>query len=196
VIDEVQDALQIETASTQVVDRVTARLWELDLSVASKVHSPKRRPTKRRRQNIVQFIGREGTIERFAIRQTIPYCGYEVACPPSQLQYGAVCDFFIEGCETRFQAHTLLSARDYGEIVASEFPFTGLRKRLVWLSATAFILSDKDLRSRVRSWSCLGWSRGSSGRSGIVYHKPYKLVASFAAKLIDDMRSQGAEIFG
>lgn len=186
-----------EISLPQVTDRVTTRLWELDLSCAGSVYSPKRRPLRRKRQSVVLFVGREGTIERFAIRQTIPYCGYEVACPPSQTQYGAVCDFFAEVCETRFQAHTLLSARDYGEAVAKRFSFTAPRRRLIWLSATAVILSDKDLRSRVRSWSERCWSRASPDLSfGIASHKPYKLVTKFTAELIDDMRAEGAAIFG
>ncbi|HEX8513675.1 MAG TPA: hypothetical protein VF688_11290 [Allosphingosinicella sp.] len=182
---------------SEAADRVTTRFWELDLSLAGKVQTPAKRPAKRKRQAIARFAGREGTIERFAVRQTIPYCGYEVECPPSQAQYGAVCDFFAEVCETRYQANTLLSARDYAEVVAKGFPFTAARRRLIWVCATAFILSDRELRSLVRSWSIACWSRGSSGVSGgIVHHKPYRRVAKFAAGLVDDMRGEGAEIFG
>jgi hypothetical protein len=177
-----------------VADRVTTRIWELDLSLAGRVYSPKTRPAKRRRQNIAQFIGRQGSLERFSIRQTIPYCGYEVECFPSQAQYGAVCDFFVDGCETRFQAHTLLSARDYAEIIAkrSGSSFTAPRRRFLWICTAAFILSDKELRSRVRSWSEANWSKGWSASS----RRFEKTVAKFAASLIADMRADGAEIFG
>jgi hypothetical protein len=181
----------------QVEDRVTTRSWEFDLSLAGQVYSPVKRPARRRRQAIARFVGRDGNIEWFAIRQTIPYCGYEVDCPPSQAQYGAVSEFFAEVCETRFQANTLLSARDYAEVVAKSFPFTSTRRRLIWVCATAFILADKELRGRVRSWSIACWSRGSSGvEAGIATHRPYKVITKFAARLVDDMRAEGAEIFG
>ena len=186
---------QSEAALSPVSDRVTTRLWELDLSLAGKVRPPKKRPANRRRQKIARFIGREGTIERFEVRQTIPYCGYEVECPPSQAQYGAVCDFFVEVCETRFQANTLLSARDYAGIVSQGFPFTAPRRHLIWLCTTAFILSDKELRSLVRTWNI-----SHRGRSGVsargAYLRCYKKIAKFASRLVDDMRGTGAEIFG
>lgn len=180
-----------------VEDRVTTRTWELDLSLAGKVYSPKKRPTKHRRQQIARFVERDGLIERFAIRQTIPHPGYDAECPPSQSQYGAVADFFVEGCETRSQAKTLLSARDYAAAVIRAAPFTAPRRHFIWLCATAFILADKDLRSRVRAWNIACFSKGYSDISvGIANHKPYKLVSGFASKLIDDMRAQGAQIFG
>lgn len=177
-----------------VADRVTTRVWELDLSLAGRVYSPKTRPAKRMRQSIGRFIGRDGSVERFSIRQTIPYCGYEVQCLPSQAQYGAVCDFFMDGCETRFQAHTMLSARDYAEMVAksSGSSFTAPRRRFIWICAAAFILNDKELRSRVRSWSEANWSKGWSA-SGRRFEKT---MAKFAGAVIDDMRAEGAEIFG
>jgi hypothetical protein len=165
----------------------------LDLSLSGKVYSPKKRPANRRRQKIARFVGREGTVERFEFRQTIPYCGYEIECPPSQAQYGAVCDFFVDVCETRYQASTLLSARDFAGVVAQTFPFTAPRRHFIWLCATAYILSDRDLRARVRSWNIAQWTKGSAGKSSV---KSYKLVTKFACKLVDDMRGVGAEIFG
>jgi hypothetical protein len=183
-----------EIRPLNVADRVTTRLWELDLSMAGKVYSPTKRPPKRKRQTVARFLGREGGVERFSIRQTIPYCGYEVECFPSQSQYGAVCDFFVDGCETRFQAHTLLSARDYAEVItkSSGAAFTAPRRRFIWICAAAFILSDKDLRSRVRSWSEATWSKGWSASN----RNFEKAVKKFVARLIDDMRAEGAEIFG
>jgi hypothetical protein len=186
-----------EALFSQVEDRVTTRFWELDLSLAGKVYSPKKRPANRKRQNIARYLGREGTVERFAIRQTIPYCGHEVFCPPSQAQYGAVCDFFVESCETRSQAHTLLSAREYAEMIASRFSFTAPRRHLISLCVAAFILSDRDLRSIVNTWSIARWSKGLSGfGSARAYQRTNKLVTKFASKLIDDMRGAGSEVFG
>lgn len=180
-----------------VEDRVTTRMWELDLSQAGKVRSPKKRPTKHRRQQIARFLERDGLVEKFAIRQTIPHPGYDAECPPSQLQYGAVTDFFVEGCETRSQAKTLLSAKDYAAAIARSAPYSAPRRHFIWLCATAFILADKDLRSRVRAWSIACFSKGYTDISvGIAHHKPYKLVSGFASRLIDDMRAQGAQIFG
>lgn len=183
------------TEEPLIADRVTTRHWELDLTLAGSVRSPKTRPANRKRQNIVRFVGREGTVERFTIRQTIPYCGYEVECPPTQAQYGAVCDFFAETCETRFQASTLLSARDYALMVTSAYPFTVHRKRFLSVGTTAFILSDKDLRSLVRAWNIS--QRGNSNAPvSATYARCFKKVSKFASKLIDDMRGSGAEIFG
>lgn len=102
-------------------DRVTTRSWELDLSLAGGVHLRKKRPTKHKRQQIARYLGREGTIERFALRQTIPQYDINGAEPPTQAQYGAVMDFYLEPCETRWQASTLLSARDYSEVSLGAF---------------------------------------------------------------------------
>ena len=186
-----------ETTTPEITDRVTTRTWELDLALAGRVYSPKIRPARRKRQQIVRFVGREGTIERFTIRQTIPHPGYEAPCPPSQSQYGAVCDFFAEPCETSSQAKTLLSARDYAEVVARSFSFTAARWDLIWHCTAAFILSDTDLRSRVKAWSIASWKNGYGEiAAGIGNHKPYKRIEQFARKLVDDMRGAGAAIFG
>lgn len=177
-------------------DRVMTRIWELDLSTAGKVYSPKKRPTRRRRQQIAQFLGCEGSIERFAIRQTLPQPGHMEDDPPSQAQYGAVTDFFAECCETRHQAKTLLSARDYAEAVVRDMPFTVPRRQFIWFCATAFILADKELRSRARSWSGARHREGSHISAGIANENTYKAVRRFTARLIDDMRAQGSHIFG
>lgn len=180
-----------------VSDRITTRFWELDLSLAGKVYTPKGRTKRLWRQSIASFVGREGSIERFEFRQTIPYCGYETECPPSQAQYGAVCDFYLEPCETRSQAKTMLSAREYAELVADGYSFTAPRKRLLALCTAAFILSDRETRSIVKAWSIARWS-GSI--AGFGYARTYgavnKKVQTFAARLINDMRRDGAEIFG
>ncbi|MEO7690921.1 MAG: hypothetical protein ABIS51_16690 [Sphingomonas sp.] len=163
--------------------------------MAGTVRSPKTRPANRRRQKIARFVERDGTVERFTFRQTIPYCGHEVECPPSQAQYGAVMDFFLEPCETRFQASTLLSARDYAAEVAGGFSFNASRKHLLWLCTTAFILSDKELRSLVRAWNISHRGYSPAAARG-VYLRCYKKVAKFADKLVDDVQGTGAEIFG
>jgi hypothetical protein len=183
-----------EGAFPNVVDRVTTRSWETDLSLAGNIYRRKIRPANRRRQKIVRFIDRDGEIERFEILQTLPYCGYEEPCPPSQAQYTAVSAFFMEGCETSFQAKTLLCARDYAHAVAKSFPFTGHRQEFLWFCIAAFILSDKDLRSRVTSWAIK--TSFYVIETGISNHKPYKHIHLFASKLIDDMRGSGSEIFG
>ena len=178
-----------------IEDRVATRTWELDLSLAGKVYSPKRRPTKRRRQGIAHFVGCEGTIERFAIQQTIPYRGHEAFSPPTQAQYGAVMDLYLECCETRYQAATLLSARDFAEHVARDFSFTTERRRLIWLCTSAYILSDKDLRSLTRTWNISHRGHSPASARG-AYLRCYKRVSKFARQLVDDMRATGSQIFG
>lgn len=187
----------MEEQSDRIIiqDRITTRMWELDLSLAGKVYSPKKRPTKHKRQKIVQFVGREGRIERFAIRQTLPHpdVAHE---PPSQAQYGAVTDFFVECAETRHQANTMLSARDYAGAVVHNAPFTAPRRRFLWVCTTAFILADKDLRAKVRAINSTRYRSHFSISTGIANDQPYKIVSKFASKVVDDMRAQGAQIFG
>ncbi|WP_340266137.1 hypothetical protein [Sphingobium mellinum] len=186
-----------QAESSAVADRVTTRPWELDLSLAGSVHLRTKRPTKHKRQKIACFLGREGTIERFALRQTIPQYDIDGAELPTQAQYGAVMDFYLEPCETRWQASTLLSARDYAEVVARRFSFTAARRKFIWTAAAAFILADADLRSRVRAWNIARRNDGFGDISaGIANHKPYKRIDAFAVKLVDDMRAAGSEIFG
>jgi len=198
-LSEMSDAeLVPEPPTPNCSDRVTTRHWELDLSLAGKVYTPKNRVKRMWRQSIASFVGREGTVERFEFRQTIPYCGHEAECPPTQLQYGAVCDFYVEPCETRSQAHTLLSARDYAlEVASGHSSFTAPRKRLLALCTAAFILSDREMRSVVKSWSI---ARRSERIAGFGYARTYrdvnKKVRTFAERLINDMRRDGAEIFG
>ena len=182
-------------ASLQAVDRVVTRTWELDLALAGKVYSPKVRPAHRKRQRIARFAGREGTVERFTFRQTMPNYGYEVFAPPTQAQYGAVLDFFLEPCESRYEASTLLCARDYAEAVAEGFRFTQARKEFIRLCTAAFILDDKELRSVTRTWNIAHRDRSPSSGTG-AYLRCYRKVAKFASRLVDDMRGEGSEIFG
>lgn len=184
-----------EQSTLAIEDRVTTRVWELDLSLAGKVYSPTARPANRTRQHIARFLGREGTVERFAIRQTIPYRGHEAFSPPTQAQYGAVMDFFCESCETRSQANGLLSVRDYADDVARAFSFNASRRHLLWLCTTAYILSDKELRSLTRTWNISHRGCSTANASG-AYLRCYKRVAKFASRLVDDIRGSGAEIFG
>lgn len=179
------------------LDITTSRMWEVDLACAGYVFRPKKRPAKRRRQRIVRFLGREGTVERFAIRQTMPRSVIEPIAYPTQAQYGAVMDFYLECCETRWQADLLLCARNYSEIVATGFSFSRERRRFLWVCTAAFILADSDLRSQVRAWNIACRSRGFGYLDeGIAFHKPFKRSTAFALKLIDDMRAAGSEIFG
>lgn len=177
----------------EITDRVTTRIWTLDLSTAGKVASPKKRPTKHRRQRTASFVSREGDVEKFAIQQTLPYRGYEDEAHPSQSQYSAVMDFYIECCETRHQAHTMLCARDYAQIVSRSASFTAPRREFIWLSTAAFLLADKGLRSRVRSWNARSYT---SIECGIANHPPFKRASKFVSQLVSDMRAQGSEIFG
>lgn len=197
-LSEIPDADPFaEPAIPNCADRLTTRTWDLDLSLAGKVYTPKNRTKRLWRQSIARFAGREGTIERFEIRQTIPYCGHEVESPPSQSQYGAVCDFYVEPCETRSQAHTLLSAREYAEEIAAGHSFTAPRRRLLAVCTAAFILSDLEMRSIIKTWSIARW-RGRIAGFGHArtYRDVNKKVQTFAARLINDMRRDGAEIFG
>lgn len=187
----------LEIRPPQVEDRVTTRSWELDVSLAGKAYTPKNRLKRLWRQSVAKFVGSEGTTERFEFRQTIPYCGCEVECPPTQSQYGAVCDFYMETCETRSQAHTLLSAKDYAEQIAARYSFTVPRRRLLSLCTAAFILSDREMRSVVKTWSIARWSGRISGFGHArTYRDVNKQVQTFAERLINDMRRDGASIFG
>ena len=181
------------TAELSKDDRVTTRFWQIDLTTAGKVYSPTKRPRKHRRQKIASFMGREGDVEKFAICQTLPYRGYEGECYPTQRQYGAVMDFYLECCETRAQAHTMLCARDYAQIVSQSQRFTAPRREFIWLSTAAFLLADMELRSRVVSWNARS---NSSMEVGITGQRPYKRATTFVSQLISDMRGQGSEIFG
>ena len=176
-------------------DRTATRVWELDFARAGKVYSPKRRPMKHRRQRIAQFVGRDGTVERFAVRQTLPFRGYDAFCPPSQAQYGAVSAYYHECCETRFQAHTMLCARDYARGIAADFSFTEPRREFIGLCTAAFILADPVLRSLA-----VAWNAGHPGRSpslaGGAHKRGYTRVTKFAFGLVNDMRAAGSEIFG
>lgn len=175
-------------------DRTTTREWHFDLSRAGAVRSPKVRPANRRRQKIARFGVRDGDVETFTIRQTVPYRGYEAECPPSPAQYIAVLGYFLEPSETRHQANVMLCARDYAAEVARGFSFTAPRKEFISLCVSAFILGNPELRSRVQAWNI----RNGPGNiaCGIASHKPYKTARTFAEKLIDDMRGSGSLIFG
>lgn len=182
-----------ETSTSVPQDRVATRILELDLSLAGKVTPPKRRPAKRHRQQVAHFLGREGAVERFAIRQTIPYPGYEAEAPPNQAQYGAVLDFFLEPAETRYQANLLLSARDFAGEVAQRWSYNAYRRRLIWICSAAYILSDTKLRSRVRTWNI---ARRSPRSRADAYGAQFRLVSKFADRLVADMQAAGAKIFG
>lgn len=179
------------------LDTIITRTWEVDLSQAGVVSLRNQRPIKLKRQQIVRFLGREGTVERFTIHQTMPSSAIEPNVYPTQAQYGAVTDFFVEGCETRWQANTLLCARDYSEIVAKHFSFPRERRRFLWVCIAAFILGDGDLRSQVRAWVIASRSRAFGDiESGIAHQKPFKRSEAFTLKLIKDMRAAGSEMFG
>ncbi len=178
---------------SDVSDRTTKREWSIDLREAGKARAFSKLPTKHRRQRITTFLEREGDIEHFAIRQTLPYRGYEGEAYPSQAQYGAVADFYLQCCETRFQAHTMLCARDYARVIASQWKFTAPRRELIWLSVAAYILSDRDLRARIRSWNARA---NMHIETGIANHPPFKKMHKFVGKLVADLQSQGSTIFG
>lgn len=186
-----------QSQSRPSLDTIINRTWEVDLNRAGIVFVRKNRPVKRMRQQIVRFLGREGTVERFAIRQTMPPSTIEPTVYPTQAQYGAVMDFFAEGCETRWQANTLLCARDYSEIVAKHFSFPRERRRFLWVCVAAFILGDGDRRSEVRAWNIASRTRAFGDiESGIAHQKTYKRSEDFALKLIADMRAAGSKMFG
>lgn len=181
----------------QVTDRLSSRLWELDLTLAGQIRTPKKRRYKAKRQEIVRFVRREGSIERFSIRQTLPYCGYEVPHPPSQAQYTAVMKYFGECCETPFQASTMLSARDYAQAVAASFRYGPARGHLLALGTAAFILADEETRALVRSPHIASRTAGPVAvKRGGAHASCYQRVYRFASALIDDMRGDGADAFG
>lgn len=177
---------------------LTARQeFTLDLAAAGKCYRRKNRPANRRRQKIVRFVGREDDVETFTVQQTFPVVGSLNSDLPSDRQIEAVEQFFRHRPETRWQAHTMLSARDYGLELSSRYPFTAIRRMVIGVSVAAFILSDRALRDNVRRWcedryqeSCPGIS------SGIANHAPHRIASRFAEKLVMDMRGAGSEVFG
>jgi len=185
-----------KACSPHLSDRSANRFWQFDTSLADKVKPLKKRRYKGTRQDIARFLGREGTIERFTFRQTVPHPGHEEFSPPTQAQYSAINAFYQECCETRSQAHTMLCARDYAEDVARARKYDEGRTRFLSICTAAFILSDKNLRSVLVSWNASNRSShyGLSRRS--TYLKAHKSVTTFTSDLIDDMRGDGSEMFG
>lgn len=178
-------------------DLTTTQEFTLDLTAAGKCYRRKTRPANRRRQKILRFIGRTGDVETFTIQQTFPVIGNFNSDFPSDRQIDAVEQFFGYRPETRWQAHTMLSARDYGLAVSSRYPFSAIRRMVIGVSVAAYILSDRGLRDDVRRWCEDRYQESFPGiSSGIANHRPYQVARRFAEKLVMDMRGAGSEIFG
>lgn len=183
------------TIETQ--DITTMQEFTLDLAAAGQCYRRKNRPANRRRQKIVRFIGSEGNVETFTVHQTFPVLGSLNSDLPSDRQIEAVEQFFGHRPETRWQAHTMLSARDYGLEVSSRYPFTAIRRMVICVGVAAFILSDRGLRDNVRRWCDDRYQEPFPGiNSGIAHHSPYRVASRFAEKLMMDMRGAGSEVFG
>ena len=178
-------------------DLTITQEFTLDLGAAGQCYRRKNRPANRRRQKIVRFIGREGDVETFAVQQTFPVVGSLNTDLPSGRQVEAVEQFFRHRPVTRWQAHAMLSARDYGLEVSSRYPFTAIRRMVIGVGVAAYILRDRGLRDDVCRWCEDRYQEPSPGiSSGIANHRPYQVASRFVEKLVMDMRGAGSEVFG
>lgn len=178
-------------------DLTTTQEFTIDLAGAGDCYRRKTRPANRRRQRVTRFIGREGDVETFTVQQTFPVVGSLNFDLPSDGQREAVEQFFGHCPESRWQAHIMLSARDYGLEVSSRYPFTAIRRMVIGVSVAAYILSDRGLRDDVRRWCENRYQEQSPGiSSGIANHRPYRMASRFVEKLVMDMRGAGSEVFG
>lgn len=183
--------------TVEISDVTISQEFTFDLAEAGQCYRRKDRPANRRRQKMIRFIGREGDIERFTVHQIFPVVGSLNSDPPSPRQIEAVEHFFGRRPETRWQAHTMLSARDYGLEVANRYRFTAMRRKIISVAVTAFLLSDPTLRDDVRRWCEARNKEPSPGISaGIANHRPYKAAGVFAEKMIQDLQGAGSDAFG
>lgn len=181
----------------EICDISILQEFTLDLAEAGQCYRRKTRPANRRRQKITRFLGRAGEVESFTVNQTFPVVGSLANDPASPRQIEAVQLFYGAEPNTRWQAHTMLCARDYGMEVSRWHPYTAIRRMVIGVSVAAYILSDVKLRDDVRRWCEARYREASPGiSSGIANHRPYKVANEFARKLIDDVRGAGAETFG
>lgn len=183
--------------TVEISDETISQEFTFNLAEAGQCYRRKDRPVNRRRQKIIRFLGREGDIERFTVHQTFPIVGSLNSDLPSPRQIEAVEHFFGRPPQSRWQAHTMLSARDYGLEVASRYRFTAMRRIIISVAVTAFLLGDPKLRDDVRRW-CEARNREPSPgiSSGIANHRPYKTAGAFAEKMIKDLRGAGSDAFG
>lgn len=178
------------------IDRILTHRISLDLAKAGKVRPRKTSPSNRRRQKMIGFFGREGNVEEYWLRQTIPWVGCQWPNRPSSAQIAEVERLFAHTPVTSLQANTMLSAFDYACEISQQFPFTAPRRSIITTGVTAFILSDRQLRDSVRMWNKHAWETGTHIASGIANHGPYNKARKFAERMIEDIRSAGGEVFG
>lgn len=181
----------------RMTDRRIRRNWALDLTLAGKQPLLAARPLRAERQHVVLFEGREGRDERFSFWLTLPNDDDDPQTPPTRKQYEAVSEFYGEGPATWMQAEYLMAAWYYADEIRSvrNFGFTAPRRRLIHVATAAFILSQPELRRKVRGWSALRW-RDPGRAVRIQRTRPYEPAMLFAADLIADMQGAGADIFG
>jgi hypothetical protein len=178
------------------VDRIVTQIVSLDLAKAGKVRPRKVSASRRRRQKMIGFSGRQENTEEYWLRQTIPWVGCQWPNLATTFQIAKVERLFDHTPVTSIQANTMLSAFEYACEVSSTFSFTAPRRYIITTGVAAFILSDRPLRDAVRRWNQNAWETGRHIASGIANHGPYKRSQKFAERMIEDIRSAGGEVFG
>jgi hypothetical protein len=178
------------------IDRIVTQIVSLDLSECGKVRQRKASLSNRRRQRMIGLSGRQGNVEEYWLRQTIPWVGCQWPNLATPAQIAKVERLFDHTPVTSLQANTMLSAFEYACEVAVSFSFSAPRRWIITTGVAAFILSDQSLRDSVRRWNQSAWEAGTHLASGIANHRPYKKAQTFAEKMIEDIRSAGGEVFG
>lgn len=192
----IRDEEDVYDDGNDEIDRIVMHIVSLDLSKAGKARPRKVIPSRRRRQKIIGFSGRDGDVEEFWLRQTIPWIGCQWPNLATPAQIAKVERLFAHTPVTSLQANTMLSAFDYACEVSQQFPFTAARRSIITTGVAAFILSDRRLRDSVRMWNKRTWEAETHIASGIANQAPYKKAQKFAEKMIEDIRSAGGEVFG
>ncbi|MEE2917009.1 MAG: hypothetical protein VYB32_08065 [Pseudomonadota bacterium] len=173
-------------------DRTFTRWFHIDLRALRIIRGRIPLTGNGRPQSIALFHSCDEDAETFAISQTMPRVQGDDMIAPSQLQYGAVVDFFSEGCESRLEASVLLSARDYADQSALNMHFTADRRRLIATACAAFILQDVEMRLKVRGLNMR--RRGSGVRTGDL-PRIQEAVETFAGQVVEDARRSGSRAF-
>lgn len=88
----------------------------------------------------------------------------------------------------------MLSARDYASVVAGSFAFSAHRQFFLWQCPVAFILSDRDLRAKVRAWNIS--KREDHVSTSIINRNPHKLDTRKNLKILEFLASNRLKSLG
>lgn len=175
-------------------DRIANLRIRMDLSQLRTGYIRKKRPAPDYHQRIVQLAGKEGDVETFDMRITIPGLRPQDERECTLKQANAVRIFYDQSIETMYQANIMLTARDFAHQLAGEFSFSAERKALIWLATAAYILSKPKLRHAIRTWTLSG--EPGLDLDDLPQHMSRKRCVEFGHKFVSDMRGNGSRIFG